>query len=219
MEIDNVQSRTGVTLVGGGSPSQADIDAALAVAPCLVAADGGANYCFRYGKLPTAVIGDFDSIDDQTKSNFPHSRMIEVEEQESTDFEKALCRIDAPFVLATGFTAARLDHTLATLNVLSRGIGPPCLILGENDVTFASPKSLHLNLPTSTRISLFPLSPISGTSKGLQWPIDGLVLTPNGQVGTSNRAVGPISLEFDQHGCLIILPRSELKAALNALTD
>ena len=217
MEIENVQSRTGATLVGGGNLNLENIDAALTIAPYLVAADGGANHCLNYGKLPEAVIGDFDSIDASTRSALADSRLIHVAEQNSTDFEKALSRIHAPFVIATGFTAPRLDHTLAILNTLVKRVGPTCVVLGEEDVIFAAPNEVALDVPNGTRVSLFPLAPVSGTSEGLEWPINGMTLSPTGQIGTSNRATGPVTLAFDAPGCLILLPRSELQAALNAL--
>ena len=219
MEINNVQSQTGVTLVGGADPRPENIDAALTFAPYLVAADGGANHCLKCGKSPDAVIGDFDSIDPATQSALADSRLIRISEQETTDFEKALSHINAPFVLATGFTTARLDHTLAAFNVLVRQVGPTCLILGEEDVIFSAPKQLVLDIPKGTRVSLFPLSPISGKSEGLEWPIDGLELSPNGQIGTSNRANGLVKLQFDNPGCLILLPRSQLQPSLNALIE
>ena len=218
MESDNIQSSQGVTLVGAGLPMPEDIAEALNIAPTLVAADGGANFCIAAGFRPDAVIGDFDSVDGSHADALADSILLRIAEQETTDFEKCLSRIDAPFVLATGFTAGRLDHALAVWSVLARRIGPPAVVIGQNDVVFAAPERLALELDEGTRVSLFPMAPVTGRSSGLQWPIDGLTLSPMGRVGTSNRVIGPVMLEFDSPGCLVITPREALGAAIAGLT-
>lgn len=218
MQGNNVQSSQGVTLVGPASPRRQDLDDALALAPALVAADGGAAHCLEAGLGPMAVIGDFDSFDPASIPNLPETRLIRIDEQETTDFEKCLALIDAPFILATGFTDGRVDHTMAVWSVLARRIGPPTVVIGPHDVTFAAPETLELDVPAGTRVSLFPMAEVTGRSTGLQWPIDQLTLTPMGRIGTSNRATGPVRIEFDAPGCLVITQREALAAALKALT-
>lgn len=218
MDSDIVQSLNPVTLVGGAEFVIKDATAALALAPTLIAADGGANACVANGFLPTAVIGDFDSIHEDTRAALTGKKMIEISEQDSTDFEKCLSRIDAPFILATGFAGDRLDHGLVALSVLSRRLGPPTFLIGPDDFAFAAPKTLSLPLSPGTRVSLFPMAPMTGTSTGLKWPINGLNLDPMGRTGTSNEATGPVNLTFDAPGCLVILPRAALPQAIQALT-
>lgn len=214
----NVQSLQGVTLVGGGAARAEDIRLLLLHAPDLVAADGGANRCVQYGFGPIAVIGDFDSLTQDTRNALPETRFIHVPEQDSTDFEKNLTRIDAPIILATGFTSARVDHTLAAMSALAKHDTPPVIILGEHDVIFAAPLSIRLELAAGLRLSLFPMAAVTGRSSGLRWPIDGVDLAPAGRIGTSNETTGPVTLDFDRPGCLIILPREGLEPALQALT-
>jgi thiamine pyrophosphokinase len=117
--MDNavVESHHGVTLVGGGPVSRAALALALAHAPRLVAADGGADRALRLGHVPEAVIGDMDSLSDVAKIQLSE-RLHYVAEQETTDFDKALRLIRAPFVLGLGFAGARMDHGLAVLNSL-----------------------------------------------------------------------------------------------------
>jgi len=216
--LGRVQSDTGVTLVGAGRPHASDIAETMALAPCLVAADGGANSCIAAGVEPCAVIGDLDSITDETRAALPEAGIIEYADQDITDFEKCLRLIDAPFVIATGFTAGRLDHTLAVFSVLARRIGPPTLVLGNEDVAFAAPRQLVLDLPAGTRLSLFPMTPVKGSSTGLRWPIDGLTLDPQGRLGTSNQASGRVELAFDRPGCITLIPRVHVALAAAALT-
>lgn len=210
----------GVTLVGGGAPSVQNITESLTLAPNLVAADGGANFCAQMGQTPAAIIGDFDSLDPEVQVNFATSQMIEVADrvdQDTTDFAKCLTRIQAPFILGVGFSDARLDHTLANFGVLAQRPGPPTIMIGTQDVVFAAPSEIALDLPVGTRLSVFPMEPLRGTSEGLEWPIDGLTLSPMGRIGTSNRVTGPVRLTFERPGCLVLTPRATLRAVLSAL--
>ncbi len=217
METGNIQSEHGVSLVGNGPLGSSDLVDSVARAPTLVAADGGASRCLSQGHSPEFVIGDLDSVTPETRTALPKTRFIEVAEQDTTDFEKCLTRIDAPFIVATGFTGGRLDHTLTVLSVLARRVGPPTVLLSPEDVIFAAPTCVSLSLDVGTRVSLFPMWPVRGTSSGLKWPIDGLVLAPDGQVGTSNQAQGPVHLSFDTAGCLVITPRETLESVLAAI--
>ena len=56
-----------------------------------------------------------------------------------------------------------------------------------------------------------------GRSEGLEWPINGLELDPMARIGTSNRATGPLRLEADGPGLLVILPRARLADVVAAL--
>ncbi|MDO9526553.1 MAG: thiamine pyrophosphokinase, partial [Gemmobacter sp.] len=119
MKSPIVQSKHGVTLVGGGPVSALGLRRALARAPYLVAVDGGADRALRLGHTPGAVVGDFDSISDQARVLLA-DRLFPIPEQETTDFDKALRSVAAPFFLAVGFSGARIDHGLAVLNGLVR---------------------------------------------------------------------------------------------------
>lgn len=213
-----VHSSEPITLVGAGQIAVGDLDRCLALAPGLVAADGGAAHCLAQGRVPRAVIGDMDSLAPDLRAAIPDDRFHAIGEQDSTDFEKALSRIAAPLVLAVGFLGARVDHQLAALNVLVRQAAPRCILIGEHEVIFHLPAPVHLDLQPGDVVSLFPLAPVTGRSSGLEWPIDGLQLAPQGRVGTSNRALGPVSIDTDGPGLLALLPRARLHQAIDALT-
>ncbi|WP_425043538.1 thiamine diphosphokinase [Primorskyibacter sp. S87] len=211
-----VQSSDPVTLVGGGDLSPEDISQALSVAPCLVAADGGARAVIAEGHEPRAVIGDFDSLQPEDRANLPQDVLFPIREQDSTDFDKALRNIQAPLVLGVGFLGGRIDHQLAVFNALVRHADRPCLLLGAHEVIFHAPQRLELSVEPGSIVSLFPLASVTGRSHGLEWPIDGLQLAPDGRVGTSNRALGPIVLEMDTPGLLVLVPRVELNTVIRA---
>lgn len=206
----------GVTLVGGGAVDPADLAEALALAPVLVAADGGADGALAAGHLPDAVIGDFDSLSDAARAAIPADRLHHVAEQDSTDFEKCLTRISARFVLGVGFSGPRTDHALAALSAMVRMQAPPVTLIGEGDVILRAPPLIDLPLAPGTRVSLFPMGPAQGRSSGLRWPIDGIGFAPDGRIGTSNIATGPVRIEM-QGPMLLILPRDCLGLVLAAI--
>ena len=211
-----VTSDHGVTVIGAGAAGPADLREALAVAPQLVAADGGADQALAQGHKPDWVIGDMDSISDNARQRIAADRIVAVAEQDSTDFAKCLTRIAAPFVMAVGFAGWRLDHTLAVLNTMVRLTQPPVILLTQADVVFAAPPRLTLPLEPGTRVSLWPMGPARGSSTGLEWPIEGIDFAADRAVGTSNRATGPVSLQL-QGPMLLMLPRKTLATVLGAL--
>lgn len=213
-----VESNQGVTLLGGGTLALGALAGALALAPRLVAADGGADHALAAGVKPEAVIGDLDSLSEAAREWLGPDRLHRIAEQETTDFDKALRSIDAPFVLALGVAGARLDHTLAMFNVLLRHPDRRCVVLDESDLCFLAPPELALALAPGTRVSLFPMAPVSGRSIGLHWPLDGIEFAPGGRTGISNRAVaGEIRLSLSAPGMIVLLPAAELEPAIAAL--
>ncbi len=204
-----------VTLLGGGTVCPSLLQETMKKAPCLVAADGAAAQALEMGIMPERVIGDFDSLTETHRARIPADRLCHVPEQDSTDFEKCLTRIDAPMIFGVGFTGARIDHELAVYATLTRFAHRRCVILGAEDVSFMAPPELTLPTTVGQRVSLFPMAAVQGRSEGLRWPIDGLPFAPDGRIGTSNEAVGPsVHLQFDQPGMMVILPRAACDADL-----
>jgi thiamine pyrophosphokinase len=206
-----------ITLIGGGDVGPGDLELALKRAPTLVAADGGAETALSAGHDPVAVIGDFDSLSSGARARIPADRLFEVREQDSTDFDKALRGVAAPLVLAVGFLGGRVDHQLAALSTLLSQADRACVLIGAQELIFHIPPMLDLALNAGDIVSLFPLAPVTGRSVGLQWPIDGLSLKPGGRIATSNRALGPVRLDLDGPGLLMIAPRGALDAVMRAI--
>lgn len=211
-----VDSLQGVTLAGGGPFGKAQLTRAMRFAPRIVGADGGADRLLALGVAPEAVIGDMDSITAGAQARLA-GRLFPIAEQVTTDFDKALRSINAPFVLGIGFAGARLDHGLAVLNALARAPDQRCLVLSPQDVIFLAPLQMRLDLPLGSRFSLFPMAAVTGESQGLRWPLQGLEFAPDGMIGTSNEVSGPVSLRFSARKMLVILPIKSLAAALRGL--
>lgn len=211
-----VDSLQGVTLAGGGPFGKAALVRSLRFAPTIVGADGGADRLLALGVEPEAVIGDMDSISAGARARLA-GRLFPIAEQITTDFDKALRSINAPFVLGLGFAGARLDHGLAVLNTLARHPGRRCLVLSPQDVIFLAPLDMRMSLPVGSRISLFPMGAVTGESEGLHWPLQGLDFAPDGMIGTSNAVSGPLRLLFSAQKMLVIVPIRSLRAVLRGL--
>ncbi len=214
-----VQTSEPVALIGGGAVAPADLAEVLTRAPVLVAADGGADRALAAGRMPDAVVGDMDSISEAARAAIPAARLHCVPEQESTDFDKCLRMIEAPLIFGLGFLGPRLDHQLAVLTGLTRQTEKRCILIGEHDIAFLCPPRLAITLDPGARVSLFPMGPVTGQSRGLKWPIDGIGFAPDGRIGTSNEATGgTVELEVAAPRMVVILPRAALAAAAAALS-
>ena len=211
-----VHSQDPVTLIGGADVAPADITTALRLAPSLVAADGGAGTLLRIGLVPVAVIGDMDSLQDDAALAFA-DRLHRVTEQDSTDFDKAVTRIDAPLVIALGFSGGRLDHELAALHSLVLRPDRPCILLGPESLCFHCPPDMAMPLAPGTVVSLFPFADVGVESVGLRWATAGLDFAPYRRIGTSNEALGPVELRAEAPGMLVILPRATLPLVVPSL--
>ncbi|WP_299301985.1 thiamine diphosphokinase [uncultured Litoreibacter sp.] len=213
-----VQTHTFLTLLGGGSTHFSHVKQALKIAPILVAADGGADTALAAGHMPDAVIGDMDSISDAARAQIDENHLHYIAEQDSTDFDKCLRSIEAPAILALGFSGGRLDHQLAACTSLVKFPDKRVVMLSEEDLCFLSPQELALDLPTGTRFSLYPMAELRGAGTGLRYPIDGQTMSPSTFVGTSNEVTGPVRLRFESRAMLVILPRDCLDVVLAAIT-
>src|SRR6056297_1830441 len=212
-----VRENNAITLIGGAGVAQGDIEAALRLAPLVVAADGGADTALAAGLTPRAVIGDFDSISAAARARLPDDTLHPMDDQDSTDFEKCLAHIDAPLIIGLGFTGDRLDHQMAACNALVRHAARRCVLLGAHDLMFLCPPVLDLALDPGCRVSLFPMGAVEGASDGLQWPIGGINFAPDGRVGTSNRALGTVSLSVTTPKMLVTMPAHTLETVVRAL--
>jgi thiamine pyrophosphokinase len=180
-----------IAIVGGGKTDQDLLrDLAKRGVP-LIGADGGADIIGAAGLVPTAIIGDLDSVSDRAGWE-KKTRVIHIPEQITTDFQKTLYSTKAPITLALGMTGGRLDHTLAALSaVLQVARNRHVLLIDEVDVALAVSGPFSFAATRSERVSIHPLLPITFTSsEGLIYPLDGLTLEPTGLLGTSNAALG-----------------------------
>ena len=174
------------------------------------------------GLRPEAIIGDLDSLEDPQAWR-GRTRMLQIAEQETTDFEKALYSTRAPVTVAVGMTGRRLDHTLAALDAVARYAARRCTVLvDEHDLALVLTDAFSFTVAPGERVSVHPLAPVTfRRSEGLEYPLDTVKLAPGIRTGTSNAATeGPFTLVPEagvQAPFLLILDRRHLLPLLAML--
>jgi len=107
----------GVNLIGGGLVNEQDINDIRKSGKSLFCADSGLNYALKNNLLVSGLIGDLDSVDSQKDATYP---VIFDQSQDTNDLEKSLDAINAKYIICYGFLGGRLDHSLASFNVISK---------------------------------------------------------------------------------------------------
>lgn len=211
-----------LVIVGGGAVDAELLRELYASGARIVGADGGADQVAAAGLKPEVIIGDFDSLKDPAKW-LGKTRLMQISEQETTDFEKALYSTRAPVTVALGMTGKRFDHTLAALDAVARYAEKRKIILvDEHDIALALTEAFSFQVAYGERVSIHPLAPITfWRSEGLRYPLDAVKLAPGVRTGTSNEAmVGPFTIVPEEgiHApYLLIIERSHLMALIEVL--
>ena len=204
-----------IVIVGGGTVDAELLLELYASGARLIGADGGADVIVAAGLKPEVIVGDFDSLAEPL-SWLGKTRLIQLPEQETTDFEKALYSTRAPVTVALGMTGGRFDHTLAALDAVTRYAHKRRVVLvDEQDMALALTGPFSFSVEAGERVSIHPLAPVAfWHSDGLEYPLDAVKLSPGVRTGTSNRALsGPFSIrpeEGIEAPYLVIIDRGHL---------
>jgi len=167
-------------------------------------------------RLPEVVIGDFDSLAGRILDSSQGTRFLQVEDQYTTDSEKALIfAADQGMeeAILLGAVGGRLDHTLHNCQLLERFADQLriCLAGPEADwVRLSTGAKESWHLPTGTGFSLSPiLGPVTGvTLDGAAYPLLGEDLQPGGMATLSNIVlVSPLLISVGQGSLLIAVKR------------
>lgn len=159
----------------------------LAGAKRVVCCDGAAQAYRRRFKLePLAIVGDLDSLKGGRSGG---ARIVHVAEQETNDLAKAVrwCAAQGwkrPVIV--GATGKREDHTLGNVfRALAFGLE----IVTDHGRFVPFEGRLRLKVAAGAPVSVFAPDPTTRmTSKGLEWPLDG-VRFDNLYCATLNRAM------------------------------
>ena len=218
IKIDNI-----LVLVGGGWVDEEHLRQLHESGVEIIAADGGANYCAKLDIVPKAIIGDIDSL--LNKQEWAKkTTLLQIEEQETTDFEKCLYSTNAPLTIAFGMSGKRLDHTLAAINIIGRYANEKNIILiNEDDFAFGVCGSFSFEIGKGQNISIYPLGKIEfQKSTGLKYPLDGLTFEQNKRIGISNFSISKnftiTPKDDNKNPYLVIFPKPNLKKLIKQLS-
>ena len=206
-----------IALIGGAQLASQHLNILQTLTETFVAADGGADHLLAAHITPRAVIGDFDSLSVQSRSEFsPY--LIHIAEQDTTDLEKALSRLKAPVLVGAGFLGGRLDHSFAALNALARYAESPLILMSETECCFRAPETLwQIAMPVGTGFAVLPMSDVVASTKGLVWDMNEMALSPVGRVSSSNATATRVVEVSIQGAALITLPLDQLPAAIDVV--
>ncbi len=175
--------------------------------PILIAVDAGADHCLKLGLKPDLIVGDFDSISQETllafgsvpKKHYPTNK-------DETDLELALKLSIHPQteeITVFGALGGRTDHIVGNLILLTRYAGK-VFFQTESERLFIIKD--HVEIPTKIGqiISLIPMNgPAHGiTTHGLKWQLQDGSLDKN-FIGISNQATGASVTISVQEGDLL----------------
>lgn len=161
-------------------------------ADLVLAADAAANRLHKIGVVPTAIIGDLDSIDHGPLAD-SIAEIVHLPDQESTDCDKLLSYAESQGITDITLAAIegdRLDHMLATLHSAAKS--PLRIRFALRDgVGWVLRNGDDVDIPTQAgrRVSLLALTPVESVSfRGVEWPLEKSPLSPIGPTSISNRA-------------------------------
>jgi len=200
-------------ICNGEVPNRQLVDNEYRSHDLLIAADGGAEYCDRYGLTPDLIVGDMDSYTAERND----LRILQDSDQETNDLEKALAyakKQKATHCTILGATGQRLDQTLKNLSVLIKfnSCFKQLVIKDNYGDAYLLPKQHHLTLPVHTTVSLIPLSgKVTGIElEGFRYPLNHETLQNGVRDGTSNITTSPeISIAHKTGDLLIFIHKPE----------
>ena len=180
-----------ILIIANGEPPGEDLLKRLVTsADLIIAADGGSKLCRQRRIRPDVIIGDFDSLEQETLTYFDQAVVIHEPDQDTHDLHKALRYAQKQNPARISIVAAfgkRLDHTLANLLLFQiEPINSEITFYDDHGELTVAHNSKQLNLPIGTTISLFSFLPVSGVSlSGFEFPLQNADF-PNGFNGLSN---------------------------------
>lgn len=200
-------------IVASGTRLPHDLPRWISEASHVVAADGGANLIRDFQAAALTILGDFDSIDPSFREYFAHAAVLHREDQESTDFQKALqytvqdLRAESISVVAS--EGDLLDHTLSALSSASALADEARIrfVFERSIATLVGPSRSPVQLRSrpGIRVSLIPLAAaVVAESSGLKYSPSGLQLAIGGRDGVSNEAVGDSVMVALESGVLAV---------------
>jgi thiamine pyrophosphokinase len=187
----------------------------IQAAELLIAADGGARPLLRLGQPPHLVIGDLDSLDEQSTAALV-ARGIELRrfprDKDETDLELALlyaAERGATAIDVLGALGGRWDHTLANVALLALPEldGRRARLLADRQELFLVGDSAVIAGQAGDTVSLLPLTAEARgvTTHGLLYRLEDATLSYARARGVSNVLIAPPGRVSLREGLLLVV--------------
>ncbi len=185
-----------VIFAGGTLRPGTAVTTAIASADMVIAADGGASTALHYGRVPSLIVGDFDSLRlPVAELERQGSQIVRVAvEKDETDTELAvqlaLEHGATRITLLGAIGGARFDHTIANILLLADITTVPTRIVDGPSQAWLlrGPTGTTITGAVGDLLSLFPLTGAATgiTTTGLYYPLHASTLHFGKPRGISN---------------------------------
>lgn len=181
----------------------------------VVATDGALDHATACGIKADHLIGDLDSVEDAShlEERFPDLAIQRYpEDKDQTDLELAIdwaLGQSPSSILVYGATGGRIDHTMANLALLEKGLhsGIPIELISGNESVRLLQGDLALDgVAIGDRVSLLPISLFCTVStQGLKYPLTSEKLFRGQGRGISNVVVSIPASVIVESGVLAVV--------------
>lgn len=187
--------------------------------PDIVAAvDSGLEFFLKAAEKPDVIVGDFDSVTQETLAFFKGQQGIDwvtlVPEKDDTDTEAAIREVigrGCKRIHILGATGSRLDHVLANIGLLGLGFSCGVEILMVDSCNRIRMVKKGISIPKKEQfgeyVSLLPFTPkVSGlTLKGMKYPLFQYEYSCFSSLGISNEIVEDVAEISFTEGILLVI--------------
>ncbi len=198
-----------VILADGLFPSSSNVLEYLHAADQIICCDGATQPLLDFGREPSLIIGDLDSISPALKTRFS-DRLVEKPSQDTNDLTKAIvwaAEHDVSRLAVLGADGGRIDHTIANAGLIAEHRRRMDLAMVTDDgLLIPLDHSARFRAEPGQQVSIFSLSPGTRYSTtGLKYPLDKSLL-PTLWSGSLNEVVETsFTVEFDGGPTLVFI--------------
>ena len=206
-----VNRQLSIVIVADGKFPEHEIPLrALADADIVVCCDGAATKVDLHGIIPTAIVGDLDSVEENLKKKYAN-RLFHYPDQDSNDLTKAVkwcLERDYKDITIIGATGLREDHTLGNIGLLANyaRLGANVKMLTDTGSFIPMLSSSKIESYKGQQVSIFsPNNRTTITTKNLRYSINNRALEEY-WMGTLNESLGDsFELQFDVGPLIVFL--------------
>lgn len=191
-------------------------------AEAVVAIDGGGHLCLEAGITPVLVVGDLDSLADETATTL-RERGVEFSVhpalKDRSDLDLALEVVADRWggeVVLTGALGGRLDHTLASLGSIAMDRGLAIDVVESSVdawVLQAQGRDVIDIEGDQTVFSVFSTAEATVSIEGAFWPLSHRHMDPLSSLGLSNKVEGPRATVRVEEGAAVVLRPRPIEVA------
>ncbi len=197
-------------IIANGEPVETSVVLKnLSLGQFIVCADGGANFARKINIKPNVILGDFDSITEETQQYFSDVQKIHMQNQETTDLEKAIIyciekKIKKAILISV--FGNRIDHVVGALGCMKKYSQEINLkIVDSYSEIIIIDRHTKIRTFKGEKISLIPLERCEGvTTANLKYELNNESLQIGVREGISNESLGNAALIDIKKGALLL---------------